>query len=97
MDGIQGIDNVFFFNADLLGDFIDGWLFEIFLYVIFFGIDGFICRIAERTADTDRVVVAQIPADLTDDHGNRISRKFHVQSRIEIVNGFHKPDAANLE
>ena len=35
LDGIQGIDNVFFFNANLLGNLIDGRLFEIFLDVIF--------------------------------------------------------------
>ena len=97
MDGVQGIDDILFFHANLLGNFVDGGLFEIFFDVIFFGIDGFVCSIAKRAAYPDRVVVPQIPADLTDDHGNRVSRKFHVQCCIEIVNCLHQPDAANLE
>ena len=43
------------------------------------------------------VVVAQIAANLPDDHGHGVGRKSHAQSRVEIVDGFHQADAAHLE
>ena len=59
--------------------------------------DGFVGGVAQGTADADRVVVTQIPADFTDDHRNRIGRELYAQCRIEVVDGFDQTDASNLK
>lgn len=61
------------------------------------GMNGFVGGISQGAADTQAVVVSEIASDFPDDHGNGIGGKFYLHSRIEIVDGFDQPDAANLK
>src|SRR5699024_7728806 len=97
LDGIQGINDHFFFDAYLFGNFHYGGFLGMLTDILFFGIDCLVGYIPERTADPDGIIVPQVTAYLTDDHGNGISRKFYVQGSIKIVNGFDQADAADLK
>ena len=57
LDRIQGIYDHFFFNADLISNFIDRWFLQILFDHIFFGINGFIGNVAQRTAYPDTVII----------------------------------------
>ena len=45
----------------------------------------------------DHLIIAQIAFDFTHDHRHRIGGKAHFMLQIKIVDGLHKPDAANLK
>ncbi len=60
-------------------------------------LQGFVSHVPKRPADPDRVIVAEVPPDLTDDHRDRIGREFHVMAEVEVVYGLHKTDAPYLE
>ena len=66
-------------------------------YIVFFGINGFVGRIPQRAADSDGIIVPEIPADFSDNHGDCISREFHIQRGVKIVNGLYQAYAANLK
>ena len=59
--------------------------------------DRFVGSVTEGTAHTDTIVVAQISADLPDDHWNCVSGELHVHRWVKIINGFDQSDTANLE
>ena len=42
--------------------------------------------------DSYAVIVPQIPANLSDDHGHRVSGKLNIQTGIEIVDGLDQAD-----
>lgn len=50
-------------------------------------------RIAQRAADADGAVVAQIPAQLARDHRHAVGREADVFRRVEVGDGLQKPDA----
>lgn len=62
-----------------------------------FGLIGAISDIPQRTADSQQVIVAQVTADLANNHGYRISGKFHFHIDVEVIYGLHQPDTADLK
>ena len=97
LDCIHRIRNLFFRNPDLCRDLLDRRLLQMHSCIIFFRVDCLVCGIPQRPADTDRIIVPQIPSDLPDDHRYRIRRKFHLQSRIKVIYRFHQSDTADLK
>ena len=72
LDGIQRVGDIFLADANFLGNFHESWLSGIFPCQTFPCIDGFVGSITQGTADSDGIVIPQIPPDLTQNHGNRI-------------------------
>ena len=97
LDGIQGVGDVFFADADFLGNFHKGWFPGVFAGQAFSGVDGLVGCVPEGAADPDGVVVPQIAPDLAQDHGNRIGRKTDILGNIKIVNGLDQADASDLK
>ena len=54
-------------------------------------------KIANRAADPNGVIIAKIPTDLADNHGDSISGEFHIQVQIKVIDSLHKPDTTNLK
>ena len=78
LDGVQGIDDVFFFDADFFGNLFDGRLFLMGTDISFPHAERFVGGIAQGAADTDGVVIPQVTADLADDHRDCVSGKFDI-------------------
>ena len=53
--------------------------------------------IAYGAADAKAVVVPQMAADFTYDHGHGIGGKSHIEAQIKVVYGLDKPYTAHLE
>mgnify|MGYP001068267027 CR=1 FL=1 len=54
-------------------------------------------RVPQGAADTDRIVIPQIAADFSYNHGNCVGRKLYVQCGIKVVNGLDETYTANLK
>ena len=61
------------------------------------GRKGAVGEVAGRAGDPDAVVVAQIPPDLPDDHGDGVGRELHVEVEFEVVDRLDQPDHAHLK
>ena len=72
MDCVEGINDILFSDADFSSDFLNGRLLLVLFEIEFAGADGAVGSIPEGTADTDCIVVTQIPPDFTDDHRHGI-------------------------
>ena len=63
----------------------------------FFGLQGTISGVPHGARDADCAVIAQITANLTNNHGHSVGRKAHIEITIKIVDGFDQTDAADLK
>ena len=66
-------------------------------HIVFLGIDCLIRRVTQGTAHPYTVVIPHVTPDLPYDHWHGVGTEFHIQFRIEIIDCFDKPDAADLE
>ena len=90
-------DGFLFVHILLFGDFRNGGLSSQGRGELFPRLHGFIGDIAQGATDADSVVVAQVPADFTDNHGYGIRTEFDADFRIKMINGFHQTDTAYLK
>ena len=97
LDGVQGIGDVFFGDADFRCDLLNGGFLEVLSGQVLLGVDGFVGGVFQGAGDTHGTVVPEETADLSDDHGHCIGGKFYLQGSVEIVSGLDEPDAADLE
>ena len=80
-----------------VGDLFDSWFLLIFRGQLIPDLQSLISQIPQGSGHSYRIVVAQIPTDFTDNHGDGIGRELHIQFDVEIVHGLNQPDTAHLE
>ena len=59
--------------------------------------DCLVGSVAQGTADTDRVIVAQVAPDFTYDHWYCVGGEFHTDRWIKVIDGFDQTDTSDLK
>ena len=96
-DGIHREDDLLAREVEIAGDLLDRRFALGVGHELFTRLQHLIGRVAHGARDADGAVVAQIAADLSDDHRHAVGRKAHVLADVEVVDGFDEPDAADLK
>lgn len=96
-NGVKRIDDLLLFHPQLLGDLLDLRFTPELCRKLLFLLERFVRKVAHAARDADHIVVAQIPPQLADDHGNGVGAELHVQRDIKVVDRLDQPDTADLK
>ena len=97
LNRLQGKDHVLAGQLELLGKLGYIGLAAHALGQTVARLERLVGDVAQAAADADGVVVAQVAADLADNHGHGIGGKAHVLRHVEVVQRLDEADAAHLE
>src|SRR5690606_16022131 len=97
LDGVQGVDHFFPGQPQLFGDLPDGRLRGILVHQGVPHLKRLVSDVPQRPAHPDGVVVPEVAADLSDDHGHGVRREADVLAQVEVVDGLHQADATHLK
>ena len=78
----------------------DFWTFQSLVDIsnqFFTHLQGTVCQLSHRTADANGIVIAQIAANLADDHWNGIGGKLDVHFNVEIIHRLDQANASDLK
>ena len=97
LNGVQSEGHIFFFNVHCLCYIADMRLLPGFIHEPGAYLQSMVGGITYGAAYAKAVVVPQMAADFTYDHGHGIGGKAHIEAQIKVVYGLDKPYAAHLE
>ena len=96
-DGVERGGDLRGRQIERLRDLVDGRLAAVLVGQLLSALQNAIGRVAQRPADADGAVVAQIPPQLPGNHRHTVGRKADVFRGVKVGDGLQKPDAADLK